>query len=126
MFRSWTGLNKRSLTFAVYFTATSLQALNKENDMISREEPAKINNVDSVVSVNTCDKAKRKKNLFRQNSVWILEKKFLIIFGDVFYSIAHIHVATAMIVTNALAGVFSGPGKCSKLRRENVHWESEH
>ena len=29
--------------------------------MISREEPAKINNVDSVVSVNTCDKAKRKK-----------------------------------------------------------------
>lgn len=61
MFRSWTGLNNRSCTFAVYFTAISLQALNKENDMISCEEPAKIYNVDSLVSVNTCDMDKRKK-----------------------------------------------------------------
>ena len=44
MFRSWTGLNNRSCTFAVYFTAITLQALNKENDIISCEEPAKIYN----------------------------------------------------------------------------------
>ena len=67
MFRSCIGLNARSCTFAAYFTAILLQALNEKNDMTSCKEPAKINNVDRVVSVNTCDKAKGKK-FIRQNS----------------------------------------------------------
>ena len=61
MFRSFTRLNAWSCTFAAYFAAILLHALNEKNDMTSCEEPAKISNVDSVVSVNTYDKAKGKK-----------------------------------------------------------------
>ena len=47
--------------------------------MTSCEEPAEISNVDSVVSVNTYDKAKGKKFIWAKFSL-DSGKKFLIIF----------------------------------------------